>query len=214
MLYFSFAIRGVTAIALVNNAKVKITHKRNLPVDEAEKVDLALKLKGKISNEAWLRLFPKSIIPNVEEEMERQELTPDSTLMDEFVKAMQAGKPVPAEFVADALRIDRAEWLKLSMSEQQAKIEALSSGDDAIESEFNVAESQEGATIDDPGAGVQMNGAQVTAATGIVKDVMAGILPKAAGINMLKSFFNLNTEQANALFAGVKAGSVKATDAK
>ncbi len=72
----------------------------------------------------------------------------------------------------------------------------------------------EGAVIGDEGAGVQMNGAQVTAATGIVKDVMAGILPKAAGINMLKSFFNLNTEQANALFAGVKAGSVKATDAK
>jgi SPP1 family phage portal protein len=126
-----------TSYTYVNDIKVKITHKRNLPIDEAAKVELALKLKGHISDEAYFRMFPRSIVGNVQEELDRLEETPDKMMLELFVLAMQAGKPVPAQFVADALKIDRAEWLKLSTAEQKARMDALASEDDNIENEIN-----------------------------------------------------------------------------
>ncbi len=126
-----------SSYSYVQNVKVKTTHKRNLPVDEVEKVDLAIKLKGLVSDEAYLRLFPKSIIPNVEEEMERMEAAPNKFLMELFVLAMQAGKPAPAEFIADALKIERSEWMSSSTAEQKAKINALSVNDEQIEENLN-----------------------------------------------------------------------------
>ena len=50
---------------------------------------------------------------------------------------------------------------------------------------------------------VQLNGAQVTAATGIVKDVIEGIYPKSTGISMLEVLFNMSTENAQKLFKAV-----------
>lgn len=132
-----------TSYTYVNDIKVKVVSKRNLPIDEAAKVDTAIKLKGLISDEAYYRIFPKSIIPNVEEELDRQEEAPDKTLLDLFVLAMQAGKPVPAQFVADALRIDRAEWDRLSTAEQEARIKALSQQDKEIEDNLEDEESEE-----------------------------------------------------------------------
>jgi len=54
----------------------------------------------------------------------------------------------------------------------------------------------EGAVVADTGAGVTLNGAQVQAATGIVKSVEAGELPRDSGVAQLKILFNLTSEQA------------------
>lgn len=132
-----------TSYPYVEDIKVLVTHKRNLPVDEMAKVDLAIKLKGLLSDEAYYRIFPKSIVPNVEEELERREALPDKSALEAYVLAMQAGKPVPAALVADALRIDRAEWAKLSTAEQKQRMESLSNGDDKIEEEI-IGENNEG----------------------------------------------------------------------
>jgi SPP1 family phage portal protein len=126
-----------TSYTYVNDIKIKITHKRNLPIDESAKVEQALKLKGNISDEAYLRMFPRSIVPNVQEELDRLELEPDRQQVELYVLAMQAGKPVPAKMMAEALRIDPAEWLKMSADEQKARIDALSKEDDNIEQELN-----------------------------------------------------------------------------
>ena len=50
---------------------------------------------------------------------------------------------------------------------------------------------------------VQLNGAQVTAATGIVEKVVEGIFPKSTGISMLEVLFNMSTVNANKLFKAV-----------
>ncbi len=55
---------------------------------------------------------------------------------------------------------------------------------------------KEGLAIDDTGAGVTLNGAQVTAATGIVKAVEMGELPRDSGLAQLKILFNLTDAQA------------------
>lgn len=126
-----------TSYSYVNDVKYKITHKRNLPIDEAAKVELALKLKGHISDEAYFRMFPRSIIGNVQEELDRLEETPDKELLELFVLALNSGNKVPAQLVADALKIDRTEWLRLSTEEQAARIKALTVEDDNIESDIN-----------------------------------------------------------------------------
>jgi SPP1 family phage portal protein len=127
-----------SSYSYVADIKIKITHKRNLPIDEAAKVELALKLKGNISDEAYLRLFPKNIIPNVKEELDRLEEAPDKQLLELFVLALDSGNKVPAQLIADALKIDRAEWLKLTTEEQKARIEALASEDDNIEESLDL----------------------------------------------------------------------------
>lgn len=55
---------------------------------------------------------------------------------------------------------------------------------------------KEGAAVAETGAGVTLNGAQVTAATSIVKSVELGELPRDAGLGQLKILFNLTEEQA------------------
>lgn len=57
-------------------------------------------------------------------------------------------------------------------------------------------EEKEGAAVAEAGAGVTLNGAQVTAATSIVKSVELGELPRDAGIGQLKILFNLDVAQA------------------
>ncbi len=54
----------------------------------------------------------------------------------------------------------------------------------------------EGDVVSGAGAPVQFNGAQVTAAAQIVKDVAAGELPRESGIGQLEVFFGLTSEQA------------------
>ena len=108
-----------------NDIKVKITHKRNLPIDEAAKVELALKLKGNISDEAYLRMFPRSIIPYVNEELDRLEETPDKELLMLFELANKAGEKVPQQFIAEALRKDPIVWARLKESERQTIMDAL-----------------------------------------------------------------------------------------
>lgn len=54
----------------------------------------------------------------------------------------------------------------------------------------------DGATVDNPDAGVQLNGAQVAAATEIVTLVVNGELPRDAGIGQLQVLFNLTQPQA------------------
>jgi len=55
---------------------------------------------------------------------------------------------------------------------------------------------KEGAAVADTGAGVTLNGAQVSAATGIIKSVEAGELPRDSGVAQLKILFNLTAAQA------------------
>jgi len=114
-----------SSYSYINDIKTIITHKRNLPIDEVAKVEMAVKLKGLISNEAYIRLFPKSVIPNADEEIERLEEAPDQVLLELFVLAMNAGKPVPSKYVAEALRIDPIEWDKLSKKEQEGIMDEL-----------------------------------------------------------------------------------------
>lgn len=68
-------------------------------------------------------------------------------------------------------------------------------------------EKEEGASVDKAGAGVQLNGAQVQAAAGIVKAVEAGELPRDSGLAQLKILFNLSEEQAEKMMgsAGTSA---------
>jgi hypothetical protein len=66
------------------------------------------------------------------------------------------------------------------------------------------------ATEDDqPASATALNGAQVTAAQGIIEGVAEGMLPRETGINMLASFFNLPVEQARSIM-GTVGGSFKA----
>ena len=63
------------------------------------------------------------------------------------------------------------------------------------------------AAVDDTGAGVTLNGAQVQAATAIVMAVAAGELPRNAGIGQLKILFNLSQSQAEELMGSAGDGS-------
>jgi SPP1 family phage portal protein len=50
---------------------VQVSFKRNLPYDLVEISDVVSKLKGILSDETLLKLFPSQIIPDVEEELEK-----------------------------------------------------------------------------------------------------------------------------------------------
>ncbi len=50
-----------------------IESKRNLPVDEKTKAEIAMQLKGIVSDETLLRFLPESIVRNVEKELELME---------------------------------------------------------------------------------------------------------------------------------------------
>ena len=56
-----------------------------------------------------------------------------------------------------------------------------------------------------PASATALNGAQVTAAQGIVEAVAAGTLPRATGINMLSNFFNIPLSQAESIMGEVGA---------
>lgn len=63
--------------------------KRNLPVDEATKVQLAATLKGAISDDAFLRILPETIIPDVEQEKaNKMKEEPDTNEIDEVNNAV------------------------------------------------------------------------------------------------------------------------------
>lgn len=60
---------------------VQITFNRNLPSNLAELAQVAATLKGILSDETILRLFPASVIPDVEEELEKiAESAPELTM--------------------------------------------------------------------------------------------------------------------------------------
>ena len=54
-----------------NEYRLVITSERNLPVDEAAKVEIATRLIGLVSRETLLRILPKRIVDDVERELER-----------------------------------------------------------------------------------------------------------------------------------------------
>lgn len=72
----------------------------------------------------------------------------------------------------------------------------LPPGDEPQEPTQGVQGSDDGAVIDDQGAGVTLNGAQVTAALSVVTSVHERVLPLESGINMLMILFNLTEQQA------------------
>ena len=55
----------------IEDYKMIINHKRNLPVDREAIFDMAVKANGIFSLESVLKLFPKSIIDDVDKELER-----------------------------------------------------------------------------------------------------------------------------------------------
>ena len=71
----------------------------------------------------------------------------------------------------------------------------------------------EDGTITDTGSepGVVLNGAQVTAAQGIVEAVAAGNLPRDTGLNMLIEFFSIPPAAANRIIGRVGLGFVAAS---
>jgi hypothetical protein len=64
----------------VDDYEVIITNKRNLPVDELTKVQIAQQLMGLVSRETLLKMLPQSIVEDVEREIERLDGEPDMTL--------------------------------------------------------------------------------------------------------------------------------------
>ena len=61
--------------------EVTITWKRNLPHDLISTADAAMKLSGILSKETILKLFPSTIVPDIDEELARLEAEkPDMTI--------------------------------------------------------------------------------------------------------------------------------------
>lgn len=54
--------------------KAVVTWKRNMPVDEEMKVDIAMALSNLVSQETVLRFLPNKIVPDVEEELEKLDM--------------------------------------------------------------------------------------------------------------------------------------------
>lgn len=55
----------------IDDYELIIDNKRNLPVDEATKVQIAQQLLGIVSEETILKMLPNTIVPDVERELER-----------------------------------------------------------------------------------------------------------------------------------------------
>ncbi len=64
---------GMSSDFKIEDYKMVIKHKRNLPVDREALFEIALKATGILSKETILRLFPKEIVDDVEKELERIE---------------------------------------------------------------------------------------------------------------------------------------------
>lgn len=63
--------------------EVSISFHRNLPFDLSTMADVAMKLKGILSDEAILKLFPATIVPDIEKELERLSISaPEMTIDD------------------------------------------------------------------------------------------------------------------------------------
>jgi SPP1 family phage portal protein len=60
--------------------EIIIDNKRNLPVDEAGRVQIAQQLLGILSEETILKMLPNTIVPDVERELERISQQVDMTL--------------------------------------------------------------------------------------------------------------------------------------
>ena len=69
----------------VEDYKMIIKHKRNLPVDREAIFDMAIKATGILSKETILRLFPKEIVDDVEKELARIEAGLPDIDLDELV---------------------------------------------------------------------------------------------------------------------------------
>src|SRR5690606_28332084 len=59
-----------------------------------------------------------------------------------------------------------------------------------------------------------LNGSQISSASAIVRDVAAGVMPRAAGIGQLEVLFNLTNEQAERIMADAGTGSATTPNEK
>lgn len=101
--------------------------------------------------------------------------------------------PEPEDKADEFLRSTEAAWPTLGAMGRSVIDD---DDDDSHEEEPPAIEDPDSAVVAEPGAGVTLNGAQVVAATGIVKSVELGELPRDSGIGQLKILFNLTEEQA------------------
>ena len=76
---------GSTEKFQIEDYKMVIKHKRNLPVDKEAIFDMAMKATGILSKETILRLFPKEIIDDIEKELKRLEIQKPDIDLDDLV---------------------------------------------------------------------------------------------------------------------------------
>lgn len=70
--YFADVYNASTLSVDINDYKVTIDSKRNVPADEKAKVEIAQMLMGLVSEETLLKILPNTIVDDVKKEMERK----------------------------------------------------------------------------------------------------------------------------------------------
>lgn len=133
--------------------------------------------------------------------------TGDQATWDQVRDAIDRGIPVSKSKLYSRYRLPEPDDDQDIFEKQDAIDLALPSEIiDTPPAEPGVQVKPEGAAVADTGAGVTLNGAQVQAATGIIKSVEAGELPRDSGVAQLKILFNLSMEQAEEMMgsAGTK----------
>lgn len=79
------------------NTDVTIKWQRNLPDDLAQLADIAAKLKGVLSDETIIRLFPSYVVENVEEELAKLDSMPDIFATPASTAPVEAENPEEPE---------------------------------------------------------------------------------------------------------------------
>jgi SPP1 family phage portal protein len=69
--FFDSIIDSGTSDIMVEDYTMEINSKRNLPIDEKSKAEIAQILKGVVSDETLLKFLPRSIVQDPEKEMEK-----------------------------------------------------------------------------------------------------------------------------------------------
>ncbi len=125
--------------------------------------------------------------------------TGDQATWDQVLAAIKGGVPVSKSKIYSRYRIPEPDDEEDIFMMQGTMAMPRDLQDEIIDDSKEPQEPQpkgEGAAVAETGAGVTLNGAQVQAATGIVKSVEAGELPRDSGVAQLKILFNLTQEQA------------------
>jgi SPP1 family phage portal protein len=73
-IYLIDNISRATGVTTEGAMEVQVSFKRNTPVNTVELADVATKLKGILSDETIIKMFPVSIVPDYDEELERLNL--------------------------------------------------------------------------------------------------------------------------------------------